>query len=175
MEPVKGGMLVNLPDEAAALLKKYAPKASLASWAIRFAAGLPGVLTVLSGMSSLEQIADNTGYMQNFKPLTKQEQTLLAEVAIQIRAQTAIACTGCRYCTAECPKNIAIPDYFELYNNMKRLKYTSYVYNQSVYYANIAQSHGKASNCIECGICEGNCPQELPIRELLKKISSALE
>lgn len=122
MEPVKGGTLVNLPEEAAALLKKANPQASLASWAIRFAAGLPGVLTVLSGMSTLEQVEDNTGYMQNFQPLTEQERTLLTQVADLIRSKTTIACTNCQYCTTECPMSIAIPDYFGLYNNMKRLK-----------------------------------------------------
>lgn len=175
MEPVKGGTLVNLPEEAAALLKNASPQASLASWAIRYAAGLPSVLTVLSGMSTLEQVEDNTGYMQDFQPLTTREQDLLKQVADLIRAKTAVACTGCRYCTTECPKKIAIPDYFSLYNNMKRLKNTSYLANQIVYYANIAQIHGKASDCIGCSLFEKNCPQNLPIRDLLSRVALEME
>lgn len=175
MEPVKGGMLVNLPEDAVSLLQEAAPQASLASWAIRYAAGLEGVLTVLSGMTTQEQLEDNTGYMRDFQPLTEPEQVLLIRVAELIRAKIAIACTDCRYCMAECPKNIAIPDYFNLYNNMRRLKNTSYLYNQIVYYANIAQTNGKASDCIGCGLCEKNCPQSLPIRELLGEVASAME
>lgn len=175
MEPVKGGTLVNLPEEAAKLLKEANPQASLASWAIRYAAGLDGVLTVLSGMSTPEQVEDNTDYMIDFQPLTAPEQDVLTQAIDLIHAQTAIACTNCRYCMTECPKNIAIPDYFDLYNNMKRLKNTSYLYNQIVYYANLAKSHGKASDCIKCGICEKNCPQSLSIRELLSEVASVME
>lgn len=175
MEPVKGGTLVNLPEEAAALLRQADPSASLASWAIRFAAGLDGVLTVLSGMSSPEQLEDNTGYMEQFQPLSSDEIHLLEQVAEVIRSKAEIACTNCRYCTTECPKQIAIPDYFGLYNNMKRLKNTGYTANQKVYYANLAKTHGKASDCIRCGLCEKNCPQRLPIRGLLETISREME
>lgn len=175
MEPVKGGTLVNLPDEVRAPLQEAAPEASLASWAIRFAASLDGVLAVLSGMSTLEQVADNTGFMQAFQPLTEQEAALLASAAERLRTLTAIACTNCRYCTTECPKQIAIPDYFALFNNMKRLKNTAYMSNQGVYYANLAQQYGKASACIRCGLCEKNCPQHLPIRELLEDVAAAFE
>lgn len=175
MEPVKGGTLANLPKDVETLLLEAAPQASLASWAIRYAAGLEGVLTVLSGMTTQEQLEDNTGYMRDFQPLTEQHQSLLRRAAELIRAKAAIACTSCRYCTAECPKNIAIPDYFDLYNNMKRLKNTSYLSNQIVYYANIAHINGKASDCIGCGLCEKNCPQSLPIRELLGEVVSAME
>lgn len=175
MEPVKGGMLVNLPEEAALLLKEANPQASLASWAIRYVAGLNGVTTVLSGMSTLEQVEDNTEYMQNFQPLNEQEQILLKQVSEIIRTKNTIACTNCRYCVAECPKNIAIPDYFDLYNNMKRLKNTSYLSNQVVYYANLTHSYGKASDCTHCGLCEKNCPQNLPIRKLLKNIAAEME
>ncbi len=175
MEPVKGGTLVNLPEEARTLLKNANPSASLASWAIRFAAGLDGVCMVLSGMSTPEQVQDNTSYMKEFRPLSEKEKTLLEQAAEVIRKNTAIGCTGCRYCTTECPMQIAIPDYFGLYNNLKRLKNTAYMYNQKVYYQNLAAEHGKASDCIRCGLCEKNCPQRLPVRELLKKVAEVLE
>ncbi len=175
MEPVKGGTLVNLPKEAASLLQESNRQASLASWAIRFAAGLDGVYTVLSGMTTLEQVEDNTGYMQHFQRLTGEEQALLGQIAGIIHANAAIACTNCRYCTTECPMDIAIPDYFGLYNNKKRLKNTSYLSNQGVYYANLAVNHSKASACIGCGLCEKNCPQNLPIRGLLKDITKEME
>lgn len=175
MEPVKGGTLVNLPERAARLLREDAPHASLASWALRYAAGLEGVVTVLSGMSTPGQVEGNTRTMRDFTPLTHREQELLGQVVEIIRSQNAIACTSCRYCTAECPKSIAIPDYFDLYNNMTRLENHSYLANQTVYYMNLAKTHGKASDCIRCGVCEDNCPQSLPIRDLLDKVAAAME
>jgi predicted aldo/keto reductase-like oxidoreductase len=175
MEPVKGGTLVNLPDEAIAILKEANPKASLASWAIRFAAGLDGVYTVLSGMTTQDHVEDNTGYMQDFQALTEQEEKLLEKVSVVIRAKSAIACTDCRYCTPECPEKIAIPNYFGLYNNMKRLKNTEYMSNQTVYYSNLTKSSGKASDCGQCGLCENSCPQHLPIRDLLAKVATVME
>lgn len=175
MEPVKGGTIINLPNEVQRTFKDYNPGVSLASWAIRFAASLDGVLTVLSGMSTLGQVDDNTSYMQDFHPLNPNEFTLLDKAAEIIRSKTVIACTTCRYCTTECPKNIAIPEYFELYNNMKRLENTSYMSNQVVYYENLIQKHGKASDCIQCGLCEKNCPQYLKICDLLKDVALAFE
>lgn len=175
MEPVKGGTLVNLPREAEEILKAADSRASLASWAIRFAAGLEGVEMVLSGMSTMEQVKDNTGFMGQFIPLGEKEQELLKRAAAAIRKNTAIACTNCCYCTTECPRNLAIPQYFALYNNMKRLKNTAYMTNQPVYYANLVQNHGRASDCIRCGKCEKNCPQRLPIRELLQQVSAVFD
>lgn len=120
MEPVKGGTLAKLPEEAEALLKTMDPELSAASWAIRFAASLPKVMMVLSGMSSTAQVEDNTAYMQAFKPLTEQEIETLHKVAQIINGQIAIPCTGCSYCTDGCPMNIAIPQYFSLYNEDMR-------------------------------------------------------
>lgn len=175
MEPIKGGNLIQIPDKVKTLLNAYNPDASLASWAIRFAASHDDILAVLSGMSSLEQLEDNTSYMQNFKPLTDGEFELLKKAADIIRSNTAIACTNCRYCTTECPKKIAIPNYFEIYNNMKRLHNVGYVVNQQNYYINLIQTYGKPSDCIKCGVCEKNCPQHLKIRNLLEQISETFE
>ncbi|NCB93675.1 MAG: 4Fe-4S dicluster domain-containing protein [Clostridia bacterium] len=175
MEPVKGGTLVNLPQKAKELLHKEDEDLSLASWAIRFAASLEGVEMVLSGMSTLDQVLDNTSFMNNFVPLNTYEIELLEKVADVIRENTEIGCTNCRYCTTECPKNIAIPDYFAIYNNMKRLENNSYLRNQMVYYNNLSMKHGKASECIKCGICEKNCPQKIEIREKLKLVADVFE
>ena len=130
---------------------------------------------VLSGMSTMEQVEDNTSFMNSFQPLTADEKVLLLNVAKIIRENTAIPCTNCRYCTTECPKNIAIPDYFGLYNNHKRLKNTGYMSNQKIYYVNLIQSHGRAGDCIRCGLCEKNCPQKLKIRDLLETVSKEFD
>ncbi len=174
MEPVKGGNLANLPEEAAALLKAAHPDWSQASWAIRFAASLPGVYRVLSGMSALEHVNDNTGFMQDFVPLTEEENALCAKAAAIIKSNTAIPCTGCGYCEGDCPKRIAIPHYFALYNEEKRAT-VNYVHASGFYYKAMTQTRGKASECIECGLCEQNCPQHLPIRAHLKRVAEAFE
>lgn len=120
MEPVKGGTLAKVPPEAEALLKQAEPELSVPSWAIRFAASLPGVMMVLSGMSSIEQMEDNLSYMENFKPLTEDQIALTRQVAEIINRQIAVPCTGCSYCTGGCPMNIPIPQYFSLYNEDMR-------------------------------------------------------
>ena len=176
MEPVKGGSLAKMPAEAEKLFRDAAPDMSLPSWAIRFAASLPNVMMVLSGMSTLEQVEDNTAYMDNFKPLTGDEQALCFRVADIINAQIAVPCTGCSYCTAGCPMQIAIPQYFSLYNDIKRedmeLKGWTVTYTK---YNVTAEKHGKASDCIGCGQCEGICPQHLPIIDYLKQVASCFE
>lgn len=174
MEPVKGGNLANLPEEAASLLNAAHPEWSQASWAIKFAASLPGVYRVLSGMSTLEQVEDNTSYMESFAPLTEEETALCMKAAAIVKANTAIACTACRYCEDNCPQNIAISNYFALYNEEKRAS-VNYVHASGFYYKALTQTRGKASECIECGLCEQVCPQSLPIRENLKLIAQTFE
>lgn len=174
MEPVKGGNLANLPDDAVALFKEAHPDWSQASWAIRFAASLPGVYRVLSGMSTLEQVEDNTAFMQDFVPLTETEIELCAKVAAIVKSNTAIPCTGCRYCEDDCPEKIAISNYFALYNEEKRAS-VNYVRASGFYYRTLAQTRGKASECIACGLCEQICPQHLNIRDLLKTVASTFE
>lgn len=176
MEPVKGGTLAKLPEEAEALLKTMDPELSAASWAIRFAASLPKVMMVLSGMSSTAQVEDNTAYMQAFKPLTEQEIETLHKVAQIINGQIAIPCTGCSYCTDGCPMNIAIPQYFSLYNEDMRenLEEKGWTVNFTNYEL-VSKKFGKASACIACGQCEGVCPQHLPIIENLKRVTAHYE
>ena len=175
MEPVKGGTLAKLPAAAEALLRQTDPGASIPSWAVRFAASLPNVKMVLSGMSSTEQLLDNTGYMQNFAPLTQQEQAVIAQAVDIINASIAIPCTGCSYCTEGCPMHIAIPKYFSLYNaEMQELKEKDFT-SQGTYYDNLTLTFGKASDCIACGQCESVCPQHLPIIENLKRVAKQFE
>lgn len=165
MEPVKGGKLVNLPVDAEARFKEREPEMSIPSWAIRFAASLPAVTMVLSGMSNLEQLRDNISYMQDFKPLTKDEQKLCLEIGMQLASRNDIACTACHYCTEGCPMKIAIPECFALMNRDAA---------QAEYIA-LTIENGKASQCIECGQCEEHCPQHLPIIALLKQIVERYE
>ena len=173
MEPVKGGTLASLPPEAEQLLKGREPELSLPSWAIRFAASQENVMVVLSGMSSTEQMADNLSYMENFKPLTDEEQALLGRVADIINGKIAVPCTGCSYCVEGCPMQIPIPKYFSLYNEDMRenLEEKGWTVNFTNY-DNLAKQFARARDCVACGQCEGICPQHLPIIERLKDVSA---
>ena len=172
MEPVKGGSLAQLKPELEAMYKAKRPDSSIASWALRFVGSLPGVMTILSGMSSPEQMADNIGTFTNFEPLSEEEKALVAEVTKIMLDTPTIACTACRYCTEGCPMQISIPDIFRVVNTMR-------LYNDEFrprnFYSGLIQRSGKAGDCIGCGQCEGVCPQHLPIIELLKEASDILD
>lgn len=172
MEPVKGGTLANVPAEAEVLFRAADPQMSISSWAIRFAASLPNVMMVLSGMSTLEQMQDNVSYMEDFKPLTEEEVAMCAKVADIINGQIAVPCTACSYCTEGCPQQIPIPKYFSLYNDLMRedMEHKGWTIYYTKY-ADLTKEFGRASDCIECGQCEGICPQRLPIIDYLKKVS----
>ena len=170
MEPVKGGNLVNLPEAAKKVLEDL-HGGSVASYAIRFAASLPGILMVLSGMSTLEQMQDNISYMQDFKPLNDTELTAIAKVQEIFHSMHLIPCTACRYCTDGCPQQIPIPDYFATLNAKK----VTPGWNAASYYNVHALHGGKASDCVKCGACEEVCPQHLPIRELLEQVAAEFE
>ncbi len=174
MEPCKGGSLALVPEKAEKLMKAYHPDASAASWAIRFAASLEGVMTVLSGMSALGHVLDNTSYMADFRPLNEEEHRIIDRVTGIINEDTAVPCTGCRYCEAGCPKKIAISDYFALYNSAKRATSANFS-SQLVYYLNLALTHGKAGDCIDCQQCEKACPQHLPITGRLKDVAQQFD
>ena len=171
MEPVKGGELVNLPEKAQNIFNNLNEgKYSNASYAIRFAASFEGVVMVLSGMSNMEQMEDNISFMKDFKPLTQKEFEACKSVAEIINQQKLIACTGCRYCMDGCPSKIAIPYLFTCMNS----KILNKNYNPSDY-EKYTTGKGKASDCIKCGKCEIECPQKLPIRELLEKVAKSFE
>ena len=171
MEPVKGGSLVNLPEQGKAILDEL-HGGSTAGYAIRFAAGFDNIFMVLSGMSDMAQMNDNLSYMKDFKPLNEEEKQAIAKVCDVIRSTHLIPCTACRYCTDGCPKHILIPDLFSCMNakQLYRDWNSDYYYNE-VY----TKNHGKASDCIKCGKCEKSCPQHLPIRELLKETAKTFE
>ena len=177
MEPVKGGTLANLPEDAEKLFKDCDPEMSIPSWAIRFAASLENVMVVLSGMSSLEQMDNNTSYMKEFKPLSDDEKDMCFKAAEIINNQIAIPCTACSYCTEGCPMKIAIPKYFSLYNeNMREdMAQKGWTVNFTNYGNLVNSGFGKASDCTACGQCEGVCPQHLPIIENLKKVAAHFE
>ena len=166
MEPIKGGTLAQVPKPVEALFKGVNPQNSVASWAIRYAASLPNVMMVLSGMSNLEQLLDNTAYMQNFVPFNEEEFKIVETATQIIQNQDFIPCTNCQYCVEGCPKKIAIPSYFILYNSDT---------TQKEAYLNYPQTHGKASDCIGCKKCERMCPQHLPIIQYLKEITKTFE
>ena len=171
MEPVKGGNLVNLPEDAAKVLENL-HGGSNASYAIRFAAGFPGMMMVLSGMSSLEQMEDNLSYMKDFKPLNEQEMEAVHQVQAIFRSKNFIPCTACRYCTDGCPQHISIPDLFAIMNT----KQTHHDWNADYYYNAVHTGPGrKASDCLKCGKCEKVCPQHLPIRQLLEDVAKEFE
>lgn len=170
MEPIKGGTLADLPPKALELLKQKAPAQSPASLALRFAQSLEQVKIVLSGMNTMEQIKEN---MKSVQPLSLEERQLLEKASAIIADNTAIACTGCRYCVKGCPKGIVIPDYFRIYNGYSR--FPSEGWKMGPVYAALAEENGKASDCIHCLACERNCPQRLPITKWLEKIAKTFE
>lgn len=172
MEPVKGGSLANIMDDAGKLLKELDDTVSQASFAVRFAASLPNVYMVLSGMSNTGQVEDNVSYMNDasFKPLNDKERSTVLAAAEILRAAVTIPCTKCRYCMEVCPINMAIPNLFEVYNNYKKFNRVS----ASAYGAAVSD-YAKPSECLKCGACEGACPQQLEIRKWLEIIAEEVE
>ena len=157
MEPVRGGSLVNLPQEALDLMGGRP-----ASYAIRYCAGFEDIVMVLSGMSDMAQMADNLSYMTDFVPLNQEEFAVIDRARTLYQAQHRIPCTACRYCVEGCPAGIPIPELFAWVNQVRNPKEEA----QGTY----ADFEVNASACLECGKCEKECPQHLHIRELLKEI-----
>lgn len=173
MEPCKGGMLSRIPKEAEERMKQYRPGNTPSSWAMRFAASQEGVFRVLSGMNDMGQLEDNMKTFSDFVPLNEKEYEIIWKTAEIINRNIEIPCTGCSYCTHGCPKNIAIPQYFSLYNNVMQMAGSASSHGS--YYVNLTRSHGKSSECIGCGQCEKACPQHLEIRAYLKKVAEKFE
>lgn len=179
MEAIKGGNLVNVPADAAKLMKEYNPDASLASWALRFTGSLPGVRVTLAGMPTEEFCLDDMKTFDDFKPLNDEEYAILDKVVDIITKKVPIPCTYCRYCESGCPKKIDIPDYFSMYNSMKMVDFAegNFVNTEGNLYAHtLEKGRGAACECIRCGKCEKVCPQSLPIMKYLEEyIAGELE
>jgi predicted aldo/keto reductase-like oxidoreductase len=178
MEPVRGGRLVNLPNEAQKIIdelqtEEQAGHRSNASYAIRFAASFPQVMMVLSGMSDMDQMNDNISYMKEFEPLSEKEHEALRQVCDILVEQNLIPCTACKYCVDGCPKQIPISDLFQDYND-KACRCATDIDSDANYKLH-TEGKGKASDCIGCGKCEKECPQHLEIRKLLKRTAWAFE
>ena len=172
MEPVKGGLLADPPETVAQVLKAAAPEKDLPSWALRFAASLEGIITVLSGMSTLEQMEQNLATMKEFSPLSAQEQAVVAQAREALASLPSIPCTSCQYCVKGCPQGIPIPGVFSamnthlIYGNTERAKGN---------YGFATRGKGKASDCIQCGQCESVCPQHISIIQQLQQAAEVLE
>ena len=167
MEPVRGGALATLNEEGCNVLKKAEPQASIASWAIRFCASLPNVLTVLSGMSNMEQVEDNIRTLSDFSPLAAADFAVLEEALKAYRAAATVPCTACAYCM-DCPAGVDIPGMFKAYNAYKITK-SRMEFDWA--YAAIAEA-ARAHNCTNCGRCLALCPQQLNIPEWMGKIAA---
>ena len=171
MEPIRGGMLVNLSDDIKKVFTDYNPDESLASWALRFCRSIDGVICTLSGMSNLEQLEDNLNSMENFKPLNDEEYEVINKVTEMIVSEIEIPCTYCKYCLSHCPIEMPISRYFELVNSEKRGNGIPGFSIPTLTYINMTKNgnHPKASECDECGACAAICPQQLDIPKYLKE------
>ena len=172
MEPLKGGMLTADGSPVTALLREHSPNASLASWALRFAASLDGVFVTLSGMSAFDQLADNISTFTNFKPLSDEEREILVKAVEIFESVPRVACTSCRYCVNDCPSKIIIPNLIDMYNSYLVYNTTT---NLDHGYRMWTRNGGKASDCVACRVCEGICPQKLEIVDTLAKVSALFD
>jgi predicted aldo/keto reductase-like oxidoreductase len=172
MEPCKGGKLANLDDECASILKAIHPDKSVASWAFRFVASLPGVATILSGMSTEEQMADNMNTFKNFEPLSDEEKAAIGKVVEAMSRVELIGCTSCKYCVEGCPMGISIPDVISAINTARKFPGDM---RPQFFYNGLVDRYSHASDCIACGQCEGVCPQHLPIITLMQEAVEKFE
>ena len=174
MEPVKGGMLANPPESVKQILQAAEPESSCASWAVRFAADLEGLIVVLSGMSNVEQMEDNLSYMKDFTGLNDSQKNTINKAREALAKIPVIPCTTCNYCAKVCPKEIGISGTFTAMNYLTLYGDKAAAQHQENW---LVGGHGrqKAAECIKCGKCEQVCPQHISIREELVKAGKALQ
>ena len=172
MEPVKGGSLAALPQQVSRIMTQADPNASLSSWAIRFAASQPQVITVLSGMSNIAQMEDHIATMKHFSPLNQAQLQVIAQAQAALAAIPSVPCTGCQYCVKGCPAGVAIPGIFKALNNLLIFGNREGALGN---YSWETRHGGVASKCVACGQCESVCPQHIPIIQRLKEAAAQLE
>ncbi len=174
MEPLKGGLLASFNEMDREKVRLLGTEMTPASWGIRFAASQKHVDFVLSGMNSLQQIENNISYVKYFKPLNREEEELLLQIASEYKKKKYIQCTECRYCMDTCSRKIDIPVYLKLLNDIKRTDNKSVFYNSATYYESCSKSGNGPDRCVNCGLCESVCPQKLSIREYLEEVKRLL-
>lgn len=174
MEPVKGGNLANPPESVAKIFKDAEPESSCASWALRFAANLEGVIAVLSGMSNIEQMRDNLSFMKDFTHLTPEQEKVIEHARAELASIPVIPCTTCNYCSKVCPMNIGISGSFTALNMYTLYKNYDLAKNRE-YFDVVMHGHKKAGECIKCGACESACPQHIEIRKELERVAETFK
>ena len=174
MEPVKGGNLANPPESVAKIFKDAEPESSCASWALRFAANLEGVIAVLSGMSNIEQMRDNLSFMKDFTHLTPEQEKVIEHARIELANIPVIPCTTCNYCSKVCPMNIGISGSFGALNMYTLYKNYDLAKNRE-FFDVVMHGHKKAGECIKCGACESACPQHIEIRKELERVAETFK
>ena len=170
MEPLKGGTLVRLTPESKKVFERANPDVSTASWGLRYAASLPNVQVVLSGMSAMEHVEDNIRTFAPFKPLTDAERAVIAEALAAYRKSGAIPCTACRYC-APCPAGVDIPRNLALLNLLKSGQPR---FQAKLVYDAMSEDE-RASSCVECGACLKKCPQQINIPSFMRQLAEELK